>query len=52
MANRVRTTLYSFKASGPNSIPMLVLKNYEPAFSYELTVLFNMCLKKSCFLKF
>ena len=33
MAKRVRTTLYLFKASGPNSVPMLVLKNYEPAFS-------------------
>ena len=52
MAKRVRTTLDTSKASGPNSIPMQVLKNYEPVFSYGFTDLFNMCLKKSYFLKF
>ena len=38
------------KASGPDCIPVMVLKNYEPEVSYILAELFNKCLKKSCFL--
>ena len=37
------------KASGPNCIPVVVLKNCEPELSYILAELFNMCLKESCF---
>ena len=37
------------KASGPNCIPVVVLKNCEPELSYILAELFNKCLKKSCF---
>ena len=35
--------------SGPDSIPVVVLKNCEPEFSYILAELFNMCQKESCF---
>ena len=38
------------KASGPNCIPVVVLKNCEPELSYILAELFNKCLKESCFL--
>ena len=37
------------KASGPDCIPMVVLKNCEPERSYILAELFNKCLKESCF---
>ena len=37
------------KASGPNCIPVVVLKNCEPDLSYILAELFNKCLKESCF---
>ena len=37
------------KASGPDYIPVVVLKNWDPELSYILTGLFNMCLKESCF---
>ena len=37
------------KASGPDCIPVVVLKNCEPELSYILAELFNKCLKKSCF---
>ena len=37
------------KASGPDCIPVVVLKNCEPELSYILAKLFNMCLKESCF---
>ena len=38
------------KASGPDCILVVVLKNCEPELSYILTALFNKCLKESCFL--
>ena len=38
------------KASGPDCIPVVVLKNCEPEFSYILAELFSKCLKESCFL--
>ena len=41
--------LDSSKASGSDSIPVVVLKNYEPERLYILAELFNMCLKESCF---
>ena len=37
------------KASGPDCIPVVVLKNCEPEFSYILAELFNKFLKESCF---
>ena len=37
------------KASGPDCIPVVVLKNCEPEPSYTLAELFNKCLKESCF---
>ena len=37
------------KAPGPDSIPVVVLRNCEPELSYILAELFNKCLKESCF---
>ena len=37
------------KASGPDCIPVVVLKNFEPELSYILAELFNKCLKESSF---
>ena len=37
------------KGSGPDCIPVVVLKNCEPKLSYILAELFNKCLKESCF---
>ena len=36
-------------ASGPDCIPVVVLKNCVPERSYILAELFNNCLKESCF---
>ena len=36
------------KASGPDCIPTVVLKNCEPELSYILPKLFNKCLKEFC----
>ena len=49
MVKKVITNLDSSKASGPDCIPVVVLKNCEPELSYILAELFNMCLKESCF---
>ena len=49
MVTKVITNLDSSKASDPDCIPVVVLKNCEPKFSYILTELFNMFLKESCF---
>ena len=49
MVKKVITNLYSLKASGPDCIPVAVLKNCEPELLYILDELFNMCLKESCF---
>ena len=37
------------KASGPDCVPVVVLKNCELELSYILAELFNKCLKESCF---
>ena len=37
------------KASGPDCISVVVLKNGEPELSHILAELFTKCLKKSCF---
>ena len=49
MVKKVIANLDASKASGPDSIPVVVLKNCEPELSYILTKLFNKCLKESCF---
>ena len=49
MVNKVITNLDSSKASGPDCIPVVVLKNCEPELSYILAELFNKSLKESCF---
>ena len=36
------------KSSGPDCVPVVVLKNREPELSYILAELFNKCLKESC----
>ena len=49
MVKKVITNLDSSKASGPDCIPLVVLKNCEPGLSYVLAKLFNKCLKEPCF---
>ena len=45
MVIKVMTNLDLSKASGPNSIPVVVLNNSWPELSYILAELFNKCLK-------
>ena len=49
MVKKVITNLDSSKASGPDCIPVVVLKNCQPELSYILAELFNMCLKEFYF---
>ena len=49
MVKKVTTNLDSSKASDPDCIPVVVLKNCEPELSYILAELFNKYLKESCF---
>ena len=49
MIKKVITNLDSSKASGPDCILVVVLKNCEPELSYILAKLFNNCLKEPCF---
>ena len=49
MVKKVIMNLDSSKASGPDCIPVVVVKSCEPELSYILAKLFNMCLKQSCF---
>ena len=49
MVKKIITNLDASKASGPDCIPVVVLKNCEPELSYILAELFNMCLKESFF---
>ena len=49
LVKKVITNLDLSKVSGPDCIPVVVLKNCELELSYILTELFNMCLKESCF---
>ena len=49
MVKKVIMNLDLSKVSGPDCIPVLALKNFEPELSYILTELFNKCLKESCF---
>ena len=49
MVRKVVMNLDLSTASGPDCIPVMVLKNCEPEFSYILAELFNKCLKESFF---
>ena len=49
MVKKVIMNLDFSKASGPDCIPVVVLKNSEPELSYISAELFNKCLKESCF---
>ena len=49
MVRKVVMNLNLSKASGPDFIPVVVLKNCEPELSYILAELFNRCLKEYCF---
>ena len=49
MIKKVIMNLDSSKASGPDCVPMVVLKNCERELSYILAELLNKCLKESCF---
>ena len=49
MVRKFVTNLDLSKASGPDCIPVVVLKNCELELSYILAELFNKCLKESCF---
>ena len=49
MVKKVIMNLDLSKASGPDCISVVVLKNCEPELSYILAELFNKCLMESCF---
>ena len=49
MVKKVMMNLDLSKVSGPECIPVVVLKNCEPELSYILAELFNKSLKESCF---
>ena len=49
MVKKVIMNLDLSKASGPDCIPLVVLKNCEPELSYILAELFNKCLMEFCF---
>ena len=49
MVKKVIMNLDFSKPSGPDCIPVVVLKNCELELSYILAELFNKCLKESCF---
>ena len=49
MVKKVIMNLDSSKVSGPDCIPVVILKNYELELSSMLAELFKVCLKKSCF---
>ena len=50
MVTKVITNFDSSKASGPDCIPVVVLRNCEPELSYILAEPFNTCPKESFFL--
>ena len=49
MVKKVIMNLDLSKASGPDCISVVLLKNCDPELSYILAELFNKCLKGSCF---
>ena len=48
MVRKVVMNLDLSKASGPDWIPVVVLKNCDPELSYILAELFDKCLKEYC----
>ena len=46
---KVKRNLHLLNASGPDCIPVVVLKNCKPELSYIIAELFNKFLKESCF---
>ena len=48
MVKKVIMNLEISKASGPDYISVVVLKNCEPQLSYILPELFKKCQRKSC----
>ena len=49
MLKKVIMNLDLSKLSGPDCIPVVVLKSFEVGLSYILDELFNKCLKEFCF---
>ena len=49
MVTKVAINLDLSRVSGPNCIPVVVLKNCEAELSYILAELFNKCFRESCF---
>ena len=49
MVEKIITNLDLSKTSGPDCIPVVVLKNCESELSYILAELFNKCLNQYCF---
>ena len=49
MVKKVIANPDSSNTSGPDCIPVVVLKNCDPELSYILAELFDMYLKESCF---
>ena len=49
MVKKVVMNLHFSKTSGPDCIPVVVLKNYYLELSYISAELFNKCLMESCF---
>ena len=49
MVKKVKMNLDLSKASGPDCIPVVVLRNCGPELFYILVELFDKCLKESCF---
>ena len=49
MIKKVIMNLDLSKLSGPDCIPVVVLKSFEVGLSYILDELFNKCLKEFCF---
>ena len=49
MVKKVIMNLDLSKTSGPDCIPVMVLKNCELELFFILTELLNKCLKESCF---
>ena len=49
MVKKVIRNLDLSEASGPDCIPVVILKNCEPEIPYILAELFSKCMKESCF---
>ena len=49
LVKKVITNLDSSRASGPDCIPVVVVRNYEPKLSYMLAELLNKFQKQSLF---